>query len=175
MKLVITVMLSIIFLPILALGGIKKYYPSDPDLIYVHQPSLFSGKWEKVARSEDFTEYIEPTKFEKNLDSTVDIVAMRNYFKPQVDDYTDQNQWYKSQISYETINCFNQTIVVNKMYFLGGQFASGALITEPIEPPSIPIHVRTESIGFSKIRKVCELANLHTDSQFMKSSFMSNI
>lgn len=175
MKLIISVVLTIIFLPILALGAFKYQYPSDPDLVYIHQPSLFSGKWEKVAYSENFSEYIEPSKFEKNLDLTVDIVAMRNYFKPQLDDYTDQNQQYKSQVSYETVDCFNETITVNKMFLLGGQFAGGSLITEPIEPASTPIRVNSDSIGFRKIRKVCELAQLHNDPKHLKSSFMNNI
>lgn len=175
MKLVISTMAAIIFLPLLAMGAMKYQYPSDPDLVYIHQPSLFSGKWEKVAYSENFSEYIEPSKFEKNLDLTVDIVTLRNYYRPQLDEYNDQNQHYKSQVSYETVDCFNETIVVNKMYLLGGQFAGGSLIAEPIEPPSTPIHVSSESIGFRKIRKVCELAKMHTDPKHLKSHFMNNI
>ena len=112
---------------------------------------------------------------EKNLDSTVDIVTMRNYFKPQFDDDSDKSISYKSQVSYETIDCFNQTITVTKMYLLSDHFAKGSLIDEPIEPVFTPIRVNARSIGFSKIRKVCELSNLSTDSQYVKSSFMNSI
>ena len=175
MKLVIATMLGVLLLPMIALGSLKTYYPNDPDLVYIHQPSLFSGKWQKIAYSENFSEYIDPNKFEKNLNFTVDIVTLRNYYKPQIDEYTDLNQQYKSQVSYETIDCFNETITVNKMYLLGGQFAHGSLIAEPIEPPSTPIRVNNESIGYRKIRKVCELSKLHPDSKQLKSSFMSNI
>jgi hypothetical protein len=155
--------------------SLQAINPSDPDLVYVKKPSLFSGAWQKVASSDNFSEYIEPIRMEKNLDSTVDIVAMRNYLKPQFDDENDKSISYKSQVSYETIDCFNQTITVTKMYLLSDNFAKGSLIDEPIEPLSIPIRVNTRSIGFSKIRKVCELSNLSTDTQYIKSSFMNNI
>ncbi|QWE00444.1 hypothetical protein FD967_10530 [Polynucleobacter sp. JS-Mosq-20-D10] len=149
--------------------------PSDPDLVYVKKPSLFSGAWQKVAYSDNFSEYIEPKKMARNLDSTVDIVTMRNYFKPQLDDDSDKSISYKSQVSYETIDCFNQTVTVTKMYRLSEQFTKGSLIDEPIEPVSTPIRVNARSIGFSKIRKVCELSNLSTDPQYIKSSFMNSI
>jgi hypothetical protein len=100
---------------------------------------------------------------------------MRNYYKKQVDSDDDREIFYKSHISYETVDCFNQTITVNKMYLLGGHFADGSLVEEPIEPPTKPIRVHSRSIGFSKIVKVCEIANLSTDSQYIKSSFMNNI
>jgi len=153
---------------------IQYFYPSDPYLIYIKKPSLFSGEWQKVAYSDNFSEYIEPKKIEKNIDSTVDIVTMRNYFKPQLDD-DDKDVSYRSQVSYETIDCFNQTITVSKMYLLSDHYAKGSLINEPIEPLTTPIYVNSHSVGFSKIRKVCELSNLLTDPQYIKSSFMNNI
>ena len=165
----------ILITPLSAYLALQAIEPSDPDLVYVKKPSLFSGAWQKVASSDNFSEYIEPRKMEKSLDSTVDIVTMRNYFKPQFDDEDDKSISYKSQVSYETIDCFNQTVTVTKMYLLSENFAKGSLIDEPIEPVSTPIRVNARSIGFSKIRKVCELSNLSTDSQYVKSSFMNNI
>jgi hypothetical protein len=161
--------------PLLGYLTLQSIYPSHPDLVYVNQPSLFAAKWEKVAHSDNFSEYIDPERIEKNLDSTIEIVIMRNYFETQTDFDGDKNQGYKSQVSNETIDCFNQTIIVNKMYFLSGNFTSGSLVVEPIEPLSSPIRVNSRSIGFSKIRKVCELANLNTDPQYIRSSFMNNI
>ena len=176
MKKTLYLTLAIILItPITAYLALQAINPSDPDLVYVKKPSLFSGAWQKVAYSDNFSEYIEPKRMEKNLDSTVDIVTMRNYFKPQFDDDKDKNISYKSQVSYETIDCFNQTVTVTKMYLLSDHFAKGSLIDEPIEPLSIPIRVNARSIGFSKIRRVCELSNLSTDSQYVKSSFMNNI
>lgn len=174
MKLVYTVMAVILFLPLLAFGTFQKYYPSDPNIVYINKPSLFYGAWERVAYSDNFSEYIEPKRMEKNLDSTVDIVTMRNYFRPQLDD-GDENISHKSQVSYETIDCFNQTITVTKMFLLSDHFAKGSLVDEPIEPISTPIHVNARSIGFSKIRKVCELSNLSTDPQYIRSNFMNSI
>lgn len=166
---------GIFITPYLAYSAIQAIEPCDPDFIYVKQPSLFAAKWQKVAYSENFSEYINPVKIEKNLDSTVEIVTMRNYYKSQSDNDDDKNIIYKSHVSYETVDCFNQTITVNKMYLLGGHFAGGSLVEEPIEPPSKPIGVNSRSIGFSKIVKVCEIANLNTDSQYIKSNFMNSI
>jgi len=166
---------GILVTPFLAYSAIQAIEPCDPDFVYVKQPSLFAAKWQKVAHSDNFSEYIDPERIEKNLDSTVEIVIMRNYFETQTDFDGDKNQGYKSQVSNETIDCFNQTIIVNKMYFLSGSFTSGSLVVEPIEPLSSPIRVNSRSIGFSKIRKVCELANQNTDPHYIRSSFMNNI
>lgn len=175
MKFVCAVVAVITFFPLLAFGTFQKLHPSDPDIVYVKKPSLFYGVWQKVAYSNNFSEYIEPKRMERNLDSTVQIITMRNYFIPQIDSDNDKNHSYKSQVSYETIDCFNQTVTVNKIYLLSDQFSGGSLIDEPLEPVSTPIRVNPQSIGFSKIRKVCELSDLSTDPQYVKSSFMNNI
>jgi len=166
---------GILATPYLAYSALQLIEPCDPDFVYVKQPSLFAAKWQKVAFSENFSEYINPSKIEKNLDATVEVVTMRNYYKKQVDSDDDREIFYKSHISYETVDCFNQTITVNKMYLLEDHFASGSLVQEPIEPPTKPIRVNSRSIGFSKILKVCEIANQDSDSQYIKSSFMNNI
>ena len=159
----------------MVLGVFQQIYPSDPSIVHIKRPSLFSGEWQKVAYSDNFSEYIEPTRIEKNLNSTIEIVTMRNYFETQTDNDNDKTVSYKSHVSYETIDCFNQTVTVNKIYLLSNKFASGSLVEEPIEPVSTPIRVNSQSIGFSKIRKVCELANLAPDSKYIKSNFMINI
>ena len=166
---------GIFITPYLAYSAIQAIEPCDPDFVYVNQPSLFAAKWQKVAHSENFSEYINPVKIEKNLDSTIEVVAMRNYYKTQTVNEDDKNIVYKSQVSYETVDCFNQTITVNKIYLLGDHFAGGSLVEEPVEPLTKPIQVQSRSIGFSKIVKVCEIANQNTDSQYYKSSFMNNI
>ena len=166
---------GILITPYLAYSAIQVIEPCDPDIVYVRQPSLFAAKWQKVAYSENFSEYINPVKIEKNLDSTIEVVTMRNYYKTQTVNEDDKNIVYKSQVSYETVDCFNQTITVNKIYLLGDHFAGGSLVEEPVEPLTKPIQVQSRSIGFSKIVKVCEIANQNTDSQYYKSSFMNNI
>ena len=166
---------GILVTPFLAYSAIQAIDPCDPDFVYVKQPSLFSAKWQKVAHSENFSEYINPVKIEKNFDSTVEVVTMRNYYKTQLTNDDDKNTIYKSHVSYETVDCFHQTITVNKIYLLGDHFAGGSLVEEPVEPLSKPIRVHSRSIGFSKIVKVCEIANQNTDSQYIKSTFMNNI
>ena len=84
----------ILITPLSGYLALQAIDPSDPDLVYVKQPSLFYGAWQKVAYSDNFSEYIEPKRMEKNLDSTVDIVTMRNYFKPQFDDESDKSISY---------------------------------------------------------------------------------
>jgi hypothetical protein len=175
MKTLIYSICGAFLLPLFIYTGFRNQFPSDPDVVYIKEPSLFSGKWQKVAYSSNFSEYIEPRKIEKNIDFTVEIVTMRNYFKLQKDNSSDKNRGYQSQISYETINCFTQTIAVSKMYLLSGHYAGGSLVEEPIEPIFTPIHVNDRSIGFSKIRKVCDLAERSIETQYIKSDFMSNI
>lgn len=165
----------ILITPFLAYSAIQVIAPSDPDVIYVREPNLFAGKWEKTASSSEFTEYIDQTKFEKNINSTVDIVTLRNYFKTQANDDTDKRLFFKSQVSRETIDCFNQTVSINKTYFLGEHFASGSLVDDPVEINTAPLKVKERSVGFSKVKMVCNLANLAVDSDYVKSSFMNNI
>jgi hypothetical protein len=175
MKIVLYLTLAgIIVTPYLAYSAMQAIEPCDPDFVYVKPPSLFAANWQKVAYSENFSEYINPIKIEKNLDSTVDIVTMRNYFKKQIDK-DDQNIVYRSRVSYETIDCFNQTITVNKIFFLADHFAGGSLVDEPMEPLTKPLQVQSRSIGFSKVIKACEITNQNTDSESVKSSFMNNI
>jgi len=54
-------------------------------------------------------------------------------------------------------------------------FTGGSLIQEPIGPPTKPMKVNTRSIGFSKITKVCEIADQDIELLHIKSSFMNNI
>ena len=167
--------LAVIFTtPYLAYSAIQAIEPCDPDYVYVKQPSLFAAKWQKVAYSENFSEYINPVKIEKNLDSTVEVVTMRNYYKTQSDN-DDKNIIYKSHVSYETVDCYHQTVSVNKIYLISGHFANGSLVDEPIEPISKPIKVNEGSIGSSKIAKVCDLANRGEEATINRSHYMSNI
>ena len=166
---------AILITPFLAYSAIQVIAPSDPDVIYVHEPNLFAGKWEKTASSNEFTEYIDQARFEKNIDSTVDIVTLRNYFKVQANDDADRRLFFKSQVSRETIDCFNQTVSINKTYFLGDHFASGSLVEDPVEIYTTPLKVKELSIGFSKVKMFCKLANIAVDSDYVKSSFMNNI
>lgn len=149
--------------------------PCDPDFVYVKQPSLFAAEWQKVAHSENFSEYINPVKIEKNLDSTVEVVTMRNYYKKKADSDDDKHIVYKSRVSYETVDCYHQTVSVNIIYLISGHFAGGTLVDEPIEPISKPIRVNEGSVGFSKIAKVCALANRDVEVPLNRSHYMRNI
>lgn len=162
-------------IPFIAYAAIQALYPCDPDVVHIQRPSLFAAEWRKVSYSDNFSEYITPNKIEKNLDQTVDIVTMRNYFHPQTDTDLNEGVTYKSHVSYETIDCFNQTITVNKLYLLADHFAKGPLVEEPLEPASKPIKVIPYSIGLSKVIEVCKLAEVQTDPSYIKSSFMNDI
>lgn len=166
---------AILITPYLAYLAMQAISSSDPDFVYVNEPSLFAAKWEKVASSNEFTEYLDPTRIDKNIDETVEIISMRNYFKKQFEIDSDKKSAYKSHVTHETIDCFNQTITVNKIYHLSDHFAGGSLVEDPIEPLSHPIKVNARSVGFSKIRVVCALANRNSDQQYIKSNFMNNI
>lgn len=85
---------------------------------------------------------------------------MRNYYKIQKNSDSERNVIFKSQVKNETIDCFNQTIVVNKMYFLGDHFASGSLVDESLDPISTPTRLQDRTVGLRKIKKVCALANM---------------
>lgn len=166
---------SLAITPYLAYSALQAVNPMDPDIVNIKQPSLFAGKWEKSGFSTDFTEYINQAKIERNLDGTLEVVSMRNFFKTQNADDSDKNLIYKSQVSRETIDCFNQTISVSKLYLLSDKFAAGSLVDDPIETDSTPIKVMERTVGLSKIKMVCKIANQGTDSDYIKSNFMRNI
>lgn len=73
-------------MPALVYGAYTQKFNNDPESIYVKTPNLFSGKWERAAYSDNFSEYIDPNRLERNFDLTIEVVALRNYYKKQVDD-----------------------------------------------------------------------------------------
>ena len=166
---------AIFVVPILVYIGFKEQFPIDPESIYIKSPSLFSGKWERVGYSENFSEYVDPKRLEVNIDNTIEVVSMRNYLKPQLDEKREANNLYKSVISYETVDCFNKTIVVNKVYFMSERFSLGALVAEPVEISSRPIYVDVGSVGYNKISRVCQMSSIYIDPKHTRTNFMNNI
>ena len=166
---------SIMAIPLLAYSAIQAIEPNGPDIVYVKKPNMFAAEWKKVSYSDDFTDYLDATKIEKNLDSTIEIVSMRNYFKTQTSDFADEPTKYRSIVYKETIDCFNQTILINKMYLLADHFAGGSLVEEPLEDVSNPIKVKPGSVGMGMIKQVCGLAYENSDPKYIKSSCMNNI
>jgi len=167
--------MGMLAIPYAAYSALQAINPIDPDVVYVKKPSLFAAEWKKVSYSENFTEYLDPTKIEKNIDSTVEIISMRNYFKTQTSDFNAEASKYRSIVYRETIDCFNQTILINKMYLLADHFAGGSLVEEPLEDIFTPIKVKSGSVGMSMIKKVCGSTYEASDPQYIKSSFMNNI
>jgi hypothetical protein len=100
---------------------------------------------------------------------------MRNYFKPQTSDVSDPTSKYKSVVYKETIDCFHQTIVINKKYLLADHFAAGSLVQDPLEDESDPIRVKPGSVGLLMVQEACGLAYESSDPKYIKSSFMNNI
>jgi len=174
-KLLYLTIASVLVMPYAAYSALQLINPIDPDVVHVKKPSLFAAEWKKVSYSDDFTDYLDATKIEKTLDSTIEIVSMRNYFKAQTSDFTDEPTKYRSIVYKETIDCFNQTIVINKMYLLADHFAGGSLVEEPLEDVSNPIKVKPGSVGMGMIKQVCGLAYENSDPKYIKSSFMNNI
>ena len=174
-KLLYLTITSVLVMPYAAYSALQLINPIDPDVVHVKKPNLFAAEWKKVSYSEDFTDYLDAAKIEKNFDSTIEIVSMRNYFKAQTSDFTDELTKFRSIVYKETIDCFNQTIVINKMYLLADHFAGGSLVEEPLEDVSNPIKVKPGSVGMGMIKQVCGLAYENSDSKYIKSSFMNNI
>ena len=174
-KLLYLTIASVLVMPYAAYSALQLINPIDPDVVHVKKPSLFAAEWKKVSYSDDFTDYLDATKIEKNLDSTIEIVSMRNYFKTQTSDFADEPTKYRSIVYKETIDCFNQTILINKMYLLADHFAGGSLVEEPLEDVSNPIKVKPGSVGMGMIKQVCGLAYENSDPKYIKSSFMNNI
>ena len=166
---------TILITPLMAYSAIQVIEPSDPDIVIVKKPNMFSAEWKKVSYSDEFTDYIDTEKIERNFDSTIEIVSMRNFFKRQKLDSSIDASHYKSIVYYETVDCFHQTITVNKMFLLADHFANGSLVEEPSENFTNPINVKPGSVGYSMITKVCGLAYEGYDSKYIKSSFMNNI
>ena len=174
-KLLYLTIASMLVIPYAAYSALQLINPIDPDIVHVKKPNLFAAEWKKISYSEDFTDYLDAAKIEKNFDSTIEIVSMRNYFKTQTSDFTDEPTKFRSIVYKETIDCFNQTIVINKMYLLAEHFAGGSLVEEPLEDVSNPIKVKPGSVGMGMIKQVCGLAYENSDPKYIKSSFMNNI
>ncbi|MBT8525411.1 hypothetical protein G6724_05545 [Polynucleobacter paneuropaeus] len=166
---------SMLAIPYMAYSALQVINPIDPDVVHVKKPNLFAAEWKKVSYSDDFTDYLDFTKIERGLDSTIEIVSMRNYFKTQTSDFTAEPSKYRSIVYKETVDCFNQTIVINKMYLLADHYARGSLVEEPLEDVSNPIKVRPGSVGLSMIKQACGLAYESSDPKYIKSSFMNSI
>lgn len=166
---------SICTIPFMAYGALQLAFPSDPDIVYVKSPSLFAAKWEKVASADDFSEYIDKSKVIRNGDMTITTVSMRNYSRPQSNKNDESIVEYKSEVLTETIDCFNQTIETTKVYLIGENFARGAIVEDPIEITSLPRVVRPASVGHSKVRIACEVADYHDKTKQTKLDFMRNI
>ena len=166
---------AILITPPIAYCAIQAIEPNSPDIVYVKKPSLFAAEWKKVSYSDEFTDYIDLKKIERNFDSTIEVISMRNYFKPQISDFSDPTSKYRSIVYKETIDCFNQTILINKKYLLAEHFAGGSLVEEPLEDVSDPIKVKPGSVGLLMVQEACGLAYETYDPKYIKSSFINNI
>lgn len=149
----------VMIIPLDAYLALQYFIPSDPDVVYVKSPSLFSAKWEKVAEAENFSEYLDRERVLSNTDSTVSVVSMRNYSKGQSNKYGKKEDKYKSIVLNQTIDCFNGTIETTKMYLIEGHFAKGSLIDEPVELIWKPVKPDSSTISGLKIKQACEIAN----------------
>jgi len=166
---------SILITPLMAYSAIQALEPSDPDIVNIKKPNMFAAEWKKVSYTDDFTDYIDYKKIERNFDSTIEIISMRNYFKPQTSDFSDPTSKYKSTVYKETIDCFHQTIVINKKYLLADHFAGGSLVEDPLEDVTNTIKVKPGSVGLLMVQAACGIAYESSDSKYIKSSFMTNI
>lgn len=166
---------SILITPFMAYSAIQAIEPSDPDIVIVKKPNMFAAEWKKVSYSDEFTDYIDTKKIERNFDSTIEVISMRNYFKPQLSDSSDNSSKYRSAVFKKTIDCFHQTIIVNKKYLLADPYASGSLVEEPLEDVTNPMRVKPGSVGLLMVQEACGLAYETSDPKYIKSSFMNNI
>jgi hypothetical protein len=169
------IIVTLLTIPYAAYSALQAINPIDPDIVFVKKPSLFAAEWKKVSYSDEFTDYIDSKKIERNFDSTIEVVSMRNYFKPQISDFSDPTSKYKSIVYKETIDCFHQTIVINKKYLLADHFAAGSLVKDPVEDESDPIRVQPGSVGLLIVQEACGLAYETFDPKYIKSSFINNI
>ena len=166
---------SIMAIPLLAYSAIQALEPNSPDIVYVKKPNMFAAEWKKVSYSDEFTDYIDSKKIERNFDSTIEVILMRNYFKTQTSDFSDNASEYRSIVYKETIDCFNQTIVINKKYLLADHFAGGSLVEDPLEDVTNAIKVKPGSVGLLMVQAACGIAYETSDPKYIKSSFMTNI
>lgn len=162
-------------LPALVYAGFKQQFPSEPDIVYVKAPGLFAGKWDKVASSDVFTEYLNKPSITANDDMTISAISMRHYAEVQVDKQDEVQVTYKSKVLYQTINCFHQTITTTKEYLITGPYGNGPIASDPIELYETPRTPRTNSIGESKINTICSSETKPKEAASTKAIYMRNI
>jgi hypothetical protein len=166
---------GIFFFPILVYGAFINQHYSDPNVVYVKPPSLFSGKWEKIGSTDKFTEYFNTSKIFSDEDLLVEIVAMRHYSARQTDEIRNKEITYKSLVTYQTIDCFKETIKTTKIYLISGSFGNGPIVDEPFESLKSPRPVKLNSIGHSKIKTICEKASNLRNNEANKISSLEYI
>jgi len=162
-------------LPALVYAGFKQQFPSEPDIVYVKAPGLFAGKWDKVASSDEFTEYLNKHSVIGNEEMTVSAISMRQYSVVQVDKLDDVQLTYRSMVLYQTIDCFHQTISTTKVYLIAGSYANGPIAADPIELFETPRTVKPSSIAQSKINAACSSDARAKEAMPTKTSYMLNI
>lgn len=162
-------------LPALVYAGFKQQFPNDPDIVYVKAPGLFAGKWDRVASTDDFTEYLSKPSITADEDMTVTAISMRHYAVVQVDKLDEVQVTYKSKVMHQTINCFHQTITTTKVYLITGPYGNGPIASDPIELYETPRAVRPTSIGQSKINAICSSETKPKEDTSTKAIYMRNI
>lgn len=162
-------------LPALVYAGLKQQFPNDPDIIYVKAPGLFAGKWDKVASTDDFTEYLNKPSITADEDMKVSAISMRHYAVVQVDKFDDVPVTYKSMVLHQTIDCFHQTISTTKAYRITGPYGNGPIASDPVELYETPRAVRPGSIAQSKINAICSSETKPKEDASTKAIYMSNI
>lgn len=165
----------ILCLPALVYAGFKQQFPNDPDIVYVKAPGLFAGKWDKVASSDDFAEYLNTASITANEETTVTAISMRHYAEIQTDKLDDVEITYKSMVLHQTIDCFRQKIATNKVYLVTGSYANGPIAADPIELYENPRTVNPSSVAQSKIDVVCSSKAINKEGASTKSIYMHNI
>jgi len=162
-------------LPALVYAGFKQQFPSEPDIVYVKAPGLFAGKWDKVASSNDFTEYLNKSSVTATEEMTVTAISMRHYAEMQVDKQDEVQVTYKSMVLHQTIDCFHQTISTTKVYLITGPYGNGPIASDPIELYETPRTVRPTSIAQSKINAICSSETKPKEDASTKAIYMRNI
>ena len=149
--------LGIISIPVLLIIPMNWSYRGDPDYVTTKHGKL-QMEWMKLAESETFTEYISLVKSFDDEEMTVNILALRNYKKPQQGIYDHSRYVYSSAVMHQSIDCRNESVAIEDLILYAKRFTNGGIVKDVYDLDHETRRVSPGSILEKKIKAVCRFS-----------------
>lgn len=150
----ITILVSILFIPAIAYGSFHYIYPADPDAVYTQYGKL-KVEWRKFSENDNFTEYLGKEQHFDEDSLTADILVLRNYQNPKTIIHENARLTYSSIIMHQSVNCRNRTVSVQDLLMFTKGLSKGALVKDLYDLDWDLGEARPGSIDEMKVVTLC--------------------